>query len=51
MDKHTKNTGLKGAEELRAVVRFINDRPEGLNENKTALQLINDYRRYMKKFK
>jgi len=35
--------GLDGADLLRDAVRFINSRNEFLNENKTPIELLNDF--------
>jgi len=46
MKTESKYNPLKGIEELRNAVNWCNYRNEFRNENKTAVQLINEYRKY-----
>lgn len=43
----TKNT-LAGVELLRAAAYWSGERPEYMNDNKSAVQIINDYKKYLK---
>jgi hypothetical protein len=38
-----KEDGKNGAEMLRDCVKFLNERPESWNDNKTPLQLLHDF--------
>jgi len=37
-----------GVEMLRAAAYWSGDRPEYMNANKSAIQIINDYKKYLK---
>jgi hypothetical protein len=39
---------LAGVELLRAAAYWSGERPEYMNDNKSAAQIINDYKKYLK---
>jgi hypothetical protein len=43
-----KEQSFEGVEMLRAAAYWSGNRPEYMNANKSAVQIINDYKKYLK---
>lgn len=47
--KKSLNKGLEGITFLREMLEYLDNRIETLNENKTPIQLMNDYKTFLNK--